>query len=157
MELTRFSRVSRGIFLHDFFSSLVKPSTFFGGDFSFCMLSCKIDQRFSMGFRSGELGGHSSFPQNWISLSWSHWVVVAAVWQRAPSCIKTNSDFLRGHFRSVTSPGNPGKSGQFHARQNESCSWGQGPLCYQIILKYIFFLWLTVVFNMLHYFIYTLY
>ena len=82
------------MFIQDLFSSFSNWSIFWGWFFSDFIFSSSIDHRFSIGLRSGEFGGHSSFPQKLIWWSWSHWRLVEAVWQRAPSCINVISDFI---------------------------------------------------------------
>ncbi len=42
------------------------------------MISLRIDQRFSIGFRSGELAGHNPLPQEVMSWVYNHSVVVLA-------------------------------------------------------------------------------
>ncbi len=74
---TRFDSVSEVILDQaDFrFASALEysriPSTLF-------MISLRIDQRFSTGFRSGELAGHNPLPQEVISWVYNHSEVVLA-------------------------------------------------------------------------------
>ena len=62
------------------------------------IFSFSKNHKFSIGLRSRELGGHSSFPLKLSWWSWSLWRLVAAVCQQDSSCTNVILDFILEHF-----------------------------------------------------------
>ena len=90
---TEFSEILRSIDAHTdstlFLSSFRLIADSVSSSFPFC-----IDQRFSIGFKFGELPGHSAFSQEEFRLSLHHCCVFREVWAGALSCILIALDML---------------------------------------------------------------
>ena len=86
-DMTNFLSVSVPILAHSCFKNLLSSPSLFR--YRFITFTERIAHWFSMGLRSGDLAGHSSFFQkfNLQSFSMNSWVAFA-VWQVAPSCMK---------------------------------------------------------------------
>ena len=87
MEETRLSTTDGEMSAHARFRFLVRVGIEVKGG-SLLNSSWRIDQRFSLGLRSGLFPGHSSFCQNPGKFGWHHCCVPAAVCTGASSCMK---------------------------------------------------------------------